>query len=69
MTTRTAQLADVFATALESLPIEQVWDANWWGPTKTLDVHVKRLRAKVETDPANPAHIVTVRGLDRKSVV
>jgi two-component system response regulator RegX3 len=36
------------------------------GDTKTLDVHVKRLRAKVEADPGNPAHLVTVRGLGYK---
>ena len=42
--------------------IDRVWGSDYVGDTKTLDVHVKRLRAKVETDPANPAHIVTVRG-------
>jgi two-component system response regulator RegX3 len=36
------------------------------GDTKTLDVHVKRLRAKVEEDPAHPVHLVTVRGLGYK---
>jgi two-component system response regulator RegX3 len=36
------------------------------GDTKTLDVHVKRLRAKVEPDPSNPARIVTIRGLGYK---
>jgi two-component system response regulator RegX3 len=38
------------------------------GDTKTLDVHVKRLRAKVEPDPSNPVHLVTVRGLGYKFV-
>src|ERR1700727_341692 len=42
--------------------IDRVWGSDYVGDTKTLDVHVKRLRAKVETDPANPTHIVTVRG-------
>ena len=46
--------------------IDRVWGADYVGDTKTLDVHVKRLRAKIEPDPANPAHIVTVRGLGYK---
>jgi len=46
--------------------IDRVWGADYVGDTKTLDVHVKRLRAKVEADPANPAHILTVRGLGYK---
>ncbi len=46
--------------------IDRVWGADYVGDTKTLDVHVKRLRAKVEPDPANPVHIVTVRGLGYK---
>ena len=43
--------------------IERVWGYDHVGDTKTLDVHVKRLRSKVETDPANPTRIVTVRGV------
>ena len=43
--------------------IDRVWGADYVGDTKTLDVHVKRLRAKVEPDPANPRSLVTVRGL------
>jgi two-component system response regulator RegX3 len=43
--------------------IDRVWGADYVGDTKTLDVHIKRLRAKVEVDPANPVHIQTVRGL------
>ncbi len=43
--------------------IDRVWGPNYFGDTKTLDVHIKRLRAKVETDPANPSRIVTVRGV------
>ncbi|MHB1595109.1 MAG: response regulator [Streptosporangiaceae bacterium] len=46
--------------------IDRVWGADYVGDTKTLDVHVKRLRAKVEADPARPAHITTVRGLGYK---
>jgi two-component system response regulator RegX3 len=43
--------------------IDRVWGSDYVGDTKTLDVHVKRLRGKVETDPANPSRIVTIRGL------
>ena len=43
--------------------IDRIWGPNYYGDTKTLDVHVKRLRAKVETDPTHPACIVTVRGV------
>ena len=50
------------------LLIEQVWGADYFGDTKTLDVHVKRLRKKIETDPHNPVHLVTVRGLGYKFV-
>jgi two-component system response regulator RegX3 len=46
--------------------IDRVWGADYVGDTKTLDVHVKRLRAKIEPDPANPVHLVTVRGLGYK---
>ena len=46
--------------------IDRVWGANYVGDTKTLDVHVKRLRSKIEADPANPVHLVTVRGLGYK---
>ena len=46
--------------------IERVWGADYDGDTKTLDVHVKRLRAKIEPDPATPSYLVTVRGLGYK---
>lgn len=46
--------------------IDRVWGSDYVGDTKTLDVHVKRLRAKVEKDPANPVLIQTVRGLGYK---
>ncbi len=46
--------------------IDRVWGADYVGDTKTLDVHVKRLRSKVELDPSTPKHLVTVRGLGYK---
>ncbi|MFJ2030565.1 response regulator [Streptosporangium sp. NPDC087985] len=46
--------------------IDRVWGADYVGDTKTLDVHVKRLRSKVESDPSNPRCILTVRGLGYK---
>ncbi len=46
--------------------IDRVWGADYVGDTKTLDVHVKRLRSKVEPHPSRPRHIVTVRGLGYK---
>lgn len=46
--------------------IDRVWGSNYVGDTKTLDVHVKRLRAKIEPDPSAPHHLVTVRGLGYK---
>lgn len=48
--------------------IDRVWGSDYVGDTKTLDVHVKRLRSKIETDPANPRLLVTVRGLGYKFV-
>jgi two-component system response regulator RegX3 len=48
--------------------IEEVWGSDYFGDTKTLDVHVKRLRQKIEPDPHTPAHLVTVRGLGYKFV-
>lgn len=46
--------------------IDRIWGSNYVGDTKTLDVHIKRLRAKIEQDPAEPVHILTVRGLGYK---
>ena len=46
--------------------IDRVWGSDYVGDTKTLDVHIKRLRGKVEPDPGAPRHIVTVRGLGYK---
>jgi two-component system response regulator RegX3 len=49
----------------ESL-IDRVWGSDYYGDTKTLDVHIKRLRSKIEVDPANPVSVVTIRGLGYK---
>jgi two-component system response regulator RegX3 len=46
--------------------IDRIWGADYVGDTKTLDVHVKRLRTKIEADPGNPRYLVTVRGLGYK---
>lgn len=46
--------------------IDRVWGSDYVGDTKTLDVHIKRLRAKIEPEPAQPKYIVTVRGLGYK---
>jgi two-component system response regulator RegX3 len=46
--------------------IDRVWGGDYYGDTKTLDVHIKRLRSKIEVDPANPLLIQTIRGLGYK---
>lgn len=46
--------------------IDRVWGSDYFGDTKTLDVHVKRIRSKIEADPARPKHLITVRGLGYK---
>jgi two-component system, OmpR family, response regulator RegX3 len=43
--------------------MDEVWDPHWFGPTKTLDVHISWLRKKIEEDPSNPRYITTVRGV------
>jgi two-component system response regulator RegX3 len=48
--------------------IEEIWGHDYYGDTKTLDVHVKRVRRKIERDPHHPAHLLTVRGLGYKFV-
>jgi len=48
--------------------IEEIWGADYVGDTKTLDVHVKRVRRKIEPDPHEPVHLITVRGLGYKFV-
>jgi two-component system response regulator RegX3 len=54
--------------ATREILIEEVWGPEYFGPTKTLDVHIKRLRQKLEPQAATPRHIVTVRGLGYKFV-
>ena len=46
--------------------IDRIWGSNYVGDTKTLDVHIKRLRSKIERDPSNPERLITVRGLGYK---
>ena len=46
--------------------IDRVWGSDYFGDTKTLDVHMKRLRSKIEPDPSNPRYLITVRGLGYK---
>jgi two-component system, OmpR family, response regulator RegX3 len=48
--------------------IDRIWGVDYFGDTRTLDVHIKRLRAKCEPDPRNPRHLVTIRGLGYKFV-
>jgi two-component system, OmpR family, response regulator RegX3 len=43
--------------------MSEVWDTNWFGPTKTLDVHISWLRKKIEDDPTHPRYIATIRGV------
>jgi two-component system response regulator RegX3 len=56
-------LANAGRVLTRDVLIDRVWGPNYFGDTKTLDVHVKRLRAKIENDPAHPERIVTVRGV------
>ena len=67
------ELLEVFVTKKGRLLtrqflIDEIWGPDYFGDTKTLDVHVKRLRQKVEQDPHDPRHILTVRGLGYKFV-
>ena len=59
-------LANAGRVLSRDILIDRVWGTDYVGDTKTLDVHVKRLRARVETDPSNPTRIVTIRGLGYK---
>ncbi|MFN8035164.1 MAG: response regulator transcription factor [Acidimicrobiia bacterium] len=56
-------LANAGRVLTRDVLIDRIWGPNYYGDTKTLDVHVKRLRTKVELDPAKPVQIVTVRGV------
>lgn len=59
-------LANAGRVLTRDVLIDRVWGSDYVGDTKTLDVHVKRLRAKIEDDPANPTRITTIRGLGYK---
>jgi DNA-binding response OmpR family regulator len=48
--------------------LESVWGYDYFGETKLVDMHIHRLRTKIEADPSNPVHVVTVRGLGYKVV-
>ena len=61
-----ALLANAGRVLTRDTLIDRVWGSAYVGDTKTLDVHIKRLRAKVEADPGSPASIVTIRGLGYK---
>jgi two-component system response regulator RegX3 len=56
-------LANAGRVLTRDVLIDRIWGPNYFGDTKTLDVHVKRLRAKVEDDPSNPSRVVTIRGV------
>jgi two-component system response regulator RegX3 len=59
-------LANAGRVLTREVLIDRVWGSDYVGDTKTLDVHIKRLRAKVEDDPTAPSRIVTIRGLGYK---
>jgi two-component system response regulator RegX3 len=59
-------LANAGRVLTREVLIDRVWGSDYVGDTKTLDVHIKRLRAKVEDDPSAPSRIVTIRGLGYK---
>lgn len=59
-------LANAGRVLTREVLIDRVWGSDYVGDTKTLDVHVKRLRGKIETDPSTPMRIVTIRGLGYK---
>jgi two-component system response regulator RegX3 len=59
-------LANAGRVLTRDVLIDRVWGSDYVGDTKTLDVHIKRLRAKVEDDPSAPTRITTIRGLGYK---
>ncbi len=59
-------LANAGRVLSRDILIDRVWGTDYVGDTKTLDVHIKRLRSRVESDPANPTRVVTIRGLGYK---
>ncbi len=56
-------MANAGAVVTREQIMDEVWDPHWFGPTKTLDVHISWLRKKIEDDPAHPTYITTVRGV------
>ena len=56
-------VAEAGRTVPRTRIMREVWDEHWWGPTRTLDMHVSALRRKLGDNPANPRRIVTVRGV------
>ena len=58
--------ADYEVLGFEKVSDVEVWGVEYFGDTRTLDVHIKRLRAKIEEDPRRPEHVKTVRGLGYK---
>ena len=56
-------MADAGSVISREALIERVWDMNWFGSTKTLDVHISGLRKKLDDDPKTPTYIHTVRGV------
>jgi two-component system response regulator RegX3 len=59
-------MANAGRVVTREMLIDRVWGSDYVGDTKTLDVHIKRLRSKIEDDPSNPVRIVTIRGLGYK---
>jgi len=59
-------LANAGRVLSRDIIIDRVWGADYVGDTKTLDVHIKRLRSRIEADPTNPTRVVTIRGLGYK---
>ena len=59
-------MADAGAVVSRERLIDEVWDVNWFGSTKILDVHVSALRRKLGDDPAAPRYVETVRGVGFK---
>jgi two-component system, OmpR family, response regulator RegX3 len=59
-------LANAGRVLTREVLIDRVWGSDYVGDTKTLDVHIKRLRSKIEVDPSSPTRIVTIRGLGYK---
>jgi two-component system, OmpR family, response regulator RegX3 len=59
-------LANAGRVLSRDILIDRVWGSDYVGDTKTLDVHIKRLRARIESDPSSPTRIVTIRGLGYK---